>query len=261
MNPIAFEIGSLSIRWYGILLASAFLVGWFILRYLAQEKSIEKDIVDNYLIYMIIGLLAGARLGEVFFYEPAYYLADPLKILYVWQGGLASHGAIIGGLLANWLFTRKYKLNFYTLLDLAVIPIALGSAFVRVGNFINGEIVGRVTNLPWGVVFENYDNQLRHPSQFYEAFKNVFIFGVLWKLRTIPVIMKTKVPPGFMSWSFVALFSVLRFFVEFFKEFQTLNVNQVLTMGQYLSIGYFIVSLAMLIYLYNRSWFEGEVRE
>ena len=239
INPIALTLGPLQIRWYGILMSLSFLIGYFILRFLFRENKIKAD-AEEYLIYLIIGILGGARLFEIA-YEPYYYLSDPVKILYVWQGGLASHGGIIGGVLATYLFCRKYKLGFYTLADIAVIPIALGAMFVRIGNFINGEIVGRITSVPWAMRFEGYPG-LRHPSQLYEASKNFILFILLWNIRKVDSMKK----PGLMFWSFIGIYSLFRFFVEFFKEYQTLSPDYILTMGQWLSMPLMILSVLFI---------------
>ena len=247
INPIALTLGPLQIRWYGILMSLSFLVGYFILRFLMRENKIKAD-AEEYLIYLIIGILGGARLFEIA-YEPMYYLSDPVKILYVWQGGLASHGGIIGGALATYLFCRRYKLGFYALADIVVIPIALGAMFVRIGNFINGEIVGRITNVPWAVKFEGYPG-LRHPSQLYEAFKNLVLFFILLDMRKSEAI---RSKPGLLFWSFIGLYSLFRFFVEFFKEYQTLSPGYVLTMGQWLSMPLMLISGIFIYKILNKS--------
>ncbi len=236
LNPVAFSLGPVRVHWYGILLAAAFMFGYFILKRLVKERKIRVD-VDSYLTYLIVGLLGGARLGEIIFYEPLYYLANPLKIFAVWEGGLASHGAMLGGIFAHWLFCRRNRIHFYELADLAVIPIALGAAFVRMGNFINAEIIGRVTSVPWAVKFPNAEG-FRHPSQLYEAAKNFLLFGILWNMRHI------QLPRGFLFWSFLGIYGVLRFLVEFFKDFELYSFG--LTMGQLLSIPFILVSGWML---------------
>ena len=164
----------------------------------------------------------------------------------IWKGGLASHGAILGSIVATWIVTRKYKLKFYDLMDIMGIMGGFGAAFVRIGNFINGEIVGRVTDVPWAMDFG--DGKLRHPSQLYESAKNLMIFGILYSARNVK-----KFPPGFMSWGFVFLFSIFRFIVEFWKEYQVLDpATSPLTMGQWASIPFFIVSSGMLIYIWKK---------
>lgn len=245
MNPIAFALGPFEIRWYGVLMALAFFIGYFILHRLAKEKKIGSGLIDIYFIYIFFGIIIGARLGEVIFYDPLYYLANPIKIFYTWEGGLASHGAFIGGILATLLFCRRHRIKFYTIADIVVIPIALGSVFIRIGNLINSEIVGRVTNVPWAMKFEGYES-LRHPSQIYEAIMNFCVFLVLLCIRRVK-----KIPEGFVFWSFVLVYSFLRFFVEFFKEYQGVDNGWPITMGQVLCIVFFAVSVAVMIAKYK----------
>ncbi len=240
INPVLVDLGLVQIRWYGVLMAAAFLCGYVILLRLGKKDGLTREQIDEYLLYLFVGIIGGARLGEVLFYNPGYYLSNPLEILMVWKGGLASHGAILGAIAANAIFCRKHHVSFYKMADLAVIPCALGAAFVRIGNFTNSEIVGRVSSVPWAMEFPGYEG-LRHPSQLYEAAKNLLIFGILLQLR------KRKLPEGTLFWSFLFIFSILRFIVEFFKEFQTLPPSAVLTMGQWLSIPLFILSGVMLL--------------
>ncbi|MDO8643031.1 MAG: prolipoprotein diacylglyceryl transferase [Candidatus Woesearchaeota archaeon] len=242
INPIAVKWGIITVHWYGILMAAAFLCGYFILQKLVTERKLRVN-VDSYVMYMIIGILGGARLGEIIFYEPLYYLANPLKIFAVWEGGLASHGAMLGGILAHWLFCRKNKIHFYELADVAVIPIALGAAFVRLGNFVNAEIVGRITSVQWAIKFPGAEG-FRHPSQLYEAVKNFFLFGLLWNMRNM------KLPRGFLFWSFLFMYGILRFFVEFFKDFELFSFG--LTLGQLLSIPFIVVSGWMMRRLWKK---------
>ncbi len=245
INPVLVDLGAVQVRWYGVLMAAAFLCGYAILLRLGKEEKLTRDQIDEYLLYMFFGILGGARLGEVLFYNPGHYLSHPVEILLVWKGGLASHGAILGAIAANWIFCRKHRMPFYKMADLAVIPCALGAAFVRIGNFTNSEIVGRISSVPWAMEFPGYDG-LRHPSQLYEAAKNLLIFGILLQLR------KRKLPQGTLFWSFILIFSVFRFIVEFFKEFQTLPPSAVLTMGQWLSIPLLILSAAMVWLIHKR---------
>lgn len=237
MNPVLFNLGPLEIRYYGILFALAFLASYFILRKLAKEKNIDEAIIDSYFIYLLIFMVIGARLFEIIFYEPLYYLANPIKVFYIWQGGLASHGAIIAAILVTYFFTKKHKMHFYDLADLAVIPCALGACFVRIGNFINGELVGKITTLPTGVNFDNYEG-LRHPVQLYEAFTNLIIFAALYNIR------KLNLKKGTLFWSFILIYSILRFIIDFFKD---IAVFAGLTIAQWASIVLIIISIFFLI--------------
>lgn len=246
MNPILLNLGQFEIRWYGVLMALAFVVGYFILQRLAREKKLSRDLIDAYFIYIFLGIIIGARLGEILFYEPLYYFSNPIKMFYIWEGGLSSHGAFIGGILATLIFCRKRRISFYRIADIVVIPIALGSVFVRIGNFINGEIVGRATDIPWAVRFENYDSQLRHPSQIYEAMMNFAVFAILLCIRKLK-----NIPEGFVFWSSVFVYSLLRFFVEFFKEAQAWSYSLPLTEGQFLSIAFLLVSGYFMVAKYR----------
>lgn len=240
MDPIFLKIGVLEIRYYGLLMALAFLVGYFIARRISHEFDIKKDDVDSFLVYIIIAMLAGARLFHVFVYEPAYYLANPLKIFYIWEGGLASHGAMIAIIITGLIFCKKRKIHFYNLADLLVIPIALGASFVRIGNFINGELVGKITTLPWAVKFEGYEG-LRHPSQLYQAIADFILFLILFNVRKLKSLRAGK---GNIFWLFLLLYSVFRFFTEFYKDFQPHYFG--LDLPQYFSLVIIIVSLVFL---------------
>ena len=148
IDPILLKVGIFEIRWYGLLYALAFLVGYFILLKLAPRFNIKKEHIEDYIPWIIIADIVGARLFEVIFYDPVYYFSNPLKILAVWEGGLASHGAIIAIILATIYFCRKRKLSFYNFTDAVAIPVALGAAFIRLGNFINSELIGKISGVP-----------------------------------------------------------------------------------------------------------------
>ena len=179
VDPEIFSLGELSIRWYGLLFATAFLSGYLVFtRYLATDR-LNSEMLDQLLIYVAVGTVLGARLGHCLFYEPEYFLKNPVEILKIWRGGLASHGAAIGILLSLWLYIRKNKLSFLWLIDRIVIVVALGGAFIRLGNLFNSEIYGGPTTLPWG--FEFVRDKVYDPNT-----------GAL--LPNVPVI-----PPNFMK--------------------------------------------------------------
>ncbi len=242
IDPVLVHIGPIEIRWYGLLFAAAFLCGYYILIRLVGEKGWKKEIAEDIVLYMIPAVVIGARLFEVFVYEPGYYLADPVKIFYVWQGGLASHGGMLGAVIALWFVARKYKLSFYGIADLVAVPFVLCSGFIRLGNFINGELVGRITNVPWAVKFPGYDG-LRHPSQLYEMINSGIVFGIVWFVH------KKKYSEGFLFWLSLLLYSILRFSAEFFKEFPTYYG---LDIGQYLSFIVILISAFFLVRLYKK---------
>lgn len=239
MNPILFNLSGFQIRWYGFLLALAFLIGYFILLRLGREKGIKKELIESLMIYLIAGIIIGARLFEVLFYDFSYYFNNPLKIFYVWEGGLASHGALIGSVLAVWIFSRRNKIGFYELADLVVIPVALGAVFVRIGNFINSELIGRLTDSRFGV---DVNGEIRHPVQLYQAFTHFITFLSLLSLRK-------RFKKGVLFWLFLLMFSVFRFFTEFYKDLPIGYGLQLygLNLAQYLSIIIFIISIIFLI--------------
>jgi len=243
INPVLFNLGFLEIRYYGILMAFAFLIGYFIVIKFSKEFNIKKEISEDFFIYTLISLIIGARLFEVLFYDPIYYFSNPIKIFYIWEGGLASHGAIITAFIVAILYCKFKNINFYNLADLFIIPIALGAAFIRIGNFINGELIGKITSVPWAVKFAGYEG-LRHPVQLYQSFYLILIFILLIYTKNIK-----QRKSGMLLWLFLFIDSIFRFITEFFKDlpkdygFYLYNLN----LAQYASIIIFIISLIMLI--------------
>ncbi len=236
INPVLLHLGPLEIRYYGIIYALGFVFAYFFLRYFIRQKKLhmrEQDL-DTYILYLIIGVVLGARLFEILFYNLAFYLEHPAEIIALWRGGLSFHGGLVGAILATWLFCKKKNIPFLHLADFIVIPTALALALGRVGNFLNGELPGRVTNLPWAVQFPGVDG-FRHPSQLYESAKNFFIFGVLlWQV-------KKERQNGYLFGVFLFLYGILRFLIEFVREPETMVVF--LTMGQALSLPLVVVGL------------------
>tara|TARA_Y100000031_G_C8174723_1_gene363514 strand:- start:228 stop:995 length:768 start_codon:yes stop_codon:yes gene_type:complete len=233
IDPVLVSIGPFEIRYYGLFFVLGFVIAYFLLNYLVKRKHIEltKDDVSDLLLYVIVGTVLGARLFYVFAYNLPFYMQNPGQIIAVWNGGLSFHGGLIGATIAAFYFCKKKKVSFYTIADIAVIPLALGLALGRLGNFTNGELFGRVTNVPWSVKFPDAEGA-RHPSQIYASFKNLIIFFTLW------VVKDKKLPAGFMFWLFVIMYSVLRFTVEFFRQPdpQLGFIIGFLSMGQILSI-------------------------
>lgn len=248
IDPVLFRLGSLEIRYYGIIYALGFIIAYFMIYYLAKKGrlKITKDDVADFVFYLLIGTVIGARVFYVVFYDPAYFISNPLMIPAVWHGGLSFHGGLVGAIIAGFIFCRKKKISFYEIADIAVIPLALGLFFGRIANFINGELVGRITNVPWCVKFQNYEG-CRHPSQIYEAIKNLFMFFVLWFAYDLKTKGK-KLPSGFLFWLFVAMYSVLRFFIEFFRmpDEQLGFIAFGLTMGQILNVVMFVIAVFFL---------------
>jgi prolipoprotein diacylglyceryl transferase len=246
-DPVAFSLFGLEVRWYGVMFAVAFGLGLYILDKMLKREGAPTAIVDNLFWYVAIGIFAGARLGHCFFYEPMYFITHPLEIFAVRDGGLASHGAAIGALIAIWLLARKKKLSFWYLVDRAVVLIALGGVFVRIGNLFNSEIYGHPTTLPWGFIFANNGEMLpKHPTQIYEALCYLILFVGLfcyyWK-------KKGHFNNGILlGWFFIGCFGA-RFIIEFLKENQE-GIDQQLQnidMGQLLSIPFIAAGIIILL--------------
>ncbi len=251
MNPEIFRIGSFAVRWYGLLFASGFFFGYLIfLRFFRKEK-LSVDILDKLTIYMALGTVIAARLGHCLFYEPEYYLSNPVEILKIWRGGLASHGAAIGILLALWLFVRKFKFSFVWILDRIVVVVALGGAFIRLGNLMNSEIYGVETSLPWGFVFiRNLEMVPKHPTQIYEALTYFLVFLLLLWLYYRN---DGKPRQGLLFGIFLIMVFGMRFLIEFIKEDQVaFEAGMSLNMGQWLSIPFVFLGAGILVWSLRR---------
>jgi len=257
IDPILLSIGSLQIRYYGLFFVVGFVIAYFLLVHLAKrrELSLKEDDIADLMLYLILGTILGARLFYVFVYNLPFYLSNPGQIIAVWNGGLSFHGALIGAVIAGIYYTKKKKIDFYEIADIAVIPIALGLALGRLGNFTNGELFGRVSNVSWCIDYSqnqfigNPPEGCRHPSQIYASFKNLLIFFTLW------IIKDKKLPKGFMFWTFVVMYSTLRFIVGFFRapDPQLGFILGPLTMGQILSITMFLVGIFFLYRVYKKN--------
>ena len=248
-DPILLNLGPIHLYWYGLLFVGSFVVGSWILKRIYIREGKDYEALDSLFIYIILGAAIGARLVHCLFYDPSYYLANPLKILAVWEGGLASHGGVMGVLLATWLFSKKHKESFLWLLSRLAIPAALSGAAIRIGNFMNSEIIGKPTDLPWAIVFERIDNLPRHPSQLYEAVSYFLIFlFLLLVYRSVKPTFATKILPAL--W-FLTIFTV-RFFLEYVKTKQAAyNVDQMFTTGQLLSLPFILLGLVWLIWAFR----------
>jgi len=243
IDPVLISLGPLKIRWYGLMYVLGFGATYYLVRYQIARfrwKELEKRF-DNLNLYLILGVILGGRLGYVLFYHPSYYLSHPLEIFATWQGGMSFHGGCIGVILAGILAARHYKLDFWKGADLYVVTIPVGLGLGRLGNFINNELYGRVTEVPWGMLLPGAGPLPRHPSQLYEAFLEGFLlFAVLWGLKNKPWKEKPSQvwPHGSMFALFLILYGIFRIFVEFFREpdahLGTIFLD--LTMGQLLSM-------------------------
>ncbi|MFH1298026.1 MAG: prolipoprotein diacylglyceryl transferase [Bacteroidota bacterium] len=249
-DPEIFHIGSLAVRWYGVLFALGFVFGYLILQRMFRKEGVPLKLLDSLTTYMIIGTLVGARLGHCLFYEPDYFLSHPLKILAVWEGGLASHGAAIGIIGALIIFSVVKKRPFLWVIDHVVIVVALAGCLIRLGNLMNSEIFGHVTTLPWGFLFvkasnPNVGEDPRHPAQIYEALSYLLIFlYLIWYYYR-----KNGSPePGFLFGMFMILIFGVRFFIEFVKEPQVgFEATMALNMGQWLSIPFVLAGVYFVV--------------
>lgn len=242
VSPEILKLGPFSLRWYGLLFALAFVFGYIILSkvYKKEKKSLED--LEKLSIYVILGTVIGARLGHCLFYDPAYYLTNPIEILKVWQGGLASHGAAIGILTALYLFSKKKKdQNIIWILDRLVIVVALGGALIRLGNLFNSEIIGKAADVPWAFIFVRVDDIPRHPTQLYESlfyFLSFIILYFIYQKKSV------SLKPGYLFGLFLILIFGFRFFIEFLKENQSAFESALpINMGQILSIPFVLLGL------------------
>jgi prolipoprotein diacylglyceryl transferase len=241
------SLGSIQIHWYGILFGSSFLAGQALTRKMCELEGKSVQLIDRMLGYVVVGTLAGARLGHCLFYEPNIYLRDPIRILKIWEGGLASHGGGLGIFLMLWIFSRKYvEFSYFWLLDHLCIGVALAGVFIRTGNFFNSEILGKPTDVPWAFVFDRVDAIPRHPTQIYEAVSYLVIFFVLWKWYRSP--SKPAKYPGRIFGAFMMMCFGVRFLIEFAKENQVAFEQFLpLNMGQLLSIPMVAVGLWLVL--------------
>ena len=246
IDPVAIAVGPLAIRWYGLM----YLLGFGIAFVLARSRikrgmggGITYEIFDDLFFFSVLGVVLGGRLGYVLFYKPAYYAAHPLDIFAVWQGGMSFHGGFLGVLLAMAYIARKHRIPWLAITDFIAPLIPQGLAAGRMGNFINGELWGRVTDVPWGMVFRGAGPLPRHPSQLYEfALEGVLLFAFLWLYSARPR------PRGAVSAMFLIGYGSLRFIAEFFREpddfLGLLALN--LSMGQWLSLPMIAAGVVML---------------
>jgi phosphatidylglycerol:prolipoprotein diacylglycerol transferase len=214
-NPLFLEFGPVRLSWYGLMYVFGFLASYLLVRYQIKRKDfgISRFEVDDLYFYSILALILGARLGYVLFYNLKMYLDNPLEIPAFWHGGMSFHGGLIGVLLAGILFCWKHKKSFWKLADLVIVTAPIGLGLGRIGNFINGELYGRVTRVPWGMVFAQGGPLPRHPSQLYEsALEGGVLFLILWFMKD------KKLPAGSLLALFLFLYGVFRFFLEFFRE-------------------------------------------
>lgn len=240
-------ISGIVLRWYGLLFMTGFLLGSHFLKKLFVAEGHKAEDTDTITFYIMVGTIIGARLGHCLFYQPDFYLSNPIEILKIWRGGLASHGGAIGILIAIWLYSRTKKDQTYLwVLDRCIIFVALGGCFIRLGNLANSEIIGIPTDVPWAFVFERVDQTPRHPAQLYEALSSLLLCILLYNIH---IRIRHLKKDGFLFGIFLCILFGLRFFYEFIKENQVAFEDVLfLNMGQFLSIPFVIVGIGLLIY-------------
>ena len=256
-DPIALAVGPLAIRWYGLMYLAAFLQFWWLgrRRILAHPQGATAGWsvpqLDDLLFYGMLGVIFGGRLGQVFFYEPGYYWAHPLEIFAIWKGGMSFHGGFLGVLVAMALFARKTGQSWFEITDFIAPLVPLGLALGRIGNFINGELWGRVADpaLPWAMIFPQVDNLPRHPSQLYQAgLEGLALFVMLWLYSA-----KTR-PRGAVSGVFLLGYGSFRFIAEYFRtpDEGVFGLSQTVSMGQWLSLPMIAAGLVILVFAYRK---------
>ena len=246
VSPEAFSIGPLTVRWYGILYGCAFIASYYTFKELLKHDKLPEDFADSALIYMIIGTIIGARVGDCFFYHPEYYLKHPFEVFAVWKGGLSSHGGACGILISLYLFARKMKKPYIWILDRVVIVIGVAGFFIRMGNLMNSEIYGHVTEFPWGFIFERRGETLpKHPTQIYEALYYALTYAVL---RLVYRKCDNRPRPFLIFGLFLIMVFAFRFCIEFIKNPQEeFEENMMFNMGQWLSVPFILMGIVSLI--------------
>jgi len=220
LDPVLFNFGFLVIRWYSFAYISGILIGWWLGKKIILKKFQNIDLkfnikeFDNLITYLIISIIAGGRIGYVLFYNFEYYSSNPFDIIKVWEGGMSFHGALIGIIFGTYMFSLKKKISLFFLLDIIACVSPIGIFFGRIANFINGELIGKTTNVFWGVIFPKVDNIARHPSQLYEAFLEGLILFIIMNF----ILFKKNYKIGTCSYMFLISYGCFRIFSEFFRE-------------------------------------------
>jgi len=245
-DPVALEIFSLEVRWYSLAYIFGILLGWIISKKLLIQSTEIKNKFDDYLSYLIVGIILGGRLGYIVIYNLNFYIDNPLDIFKIWQGGMSFHGGLIGVIFASIIFAKKNNQNPFLYMDIVALVAPIGLFFGRIANFINSELYGTITNVPWAVIFIQVDNLPRHPSQLYEALlEGLFLFLLLMYFKN-----KFSNKPGVISGLFLIIYSIFRFIIEFYRvpDGQLGYIFLNLTMGQVVSL-IFMLSGVILFYL------------
>ena len=250
LDPIMIDFGLITIRWYSAAYIFGILLGWWygkriILKISNIDHKIYLKFFDDLITYIIISIIVGGRLGYIIFYNIEFYIDNPMDVFKIWKGGMSFHGALIGIIFGTYLFSKKKGLNTFLFLDIVACVAPIGLFFGRIANFINGELVGKVTNVYWGVIFSNLDDNLRHPSQLYEA----FLEGVVLFFVMNFILLNKNYKVGHCSSLFLIFYGIFRIFSEFFREpdVQLGYIYEILSMGMILSL--FMMIAGLIIYL------------
>ncbi|OOG24782.1 prolipoprotein diacylglyceryl transferase [Thioalkalivibrio denitrificans] len=252
IDPIAISIGPLSIHWYGLMYLVGFAGFWWVGRIHARKpwSAVKPDQVGDMLFYGVIGIIIGGRLGYALFYNFADFLSNPLMLIRIWEGGMSFHGGLIGALAASWLYGRRLGVGFFRITDFIAPLTCIGLGAGRIGNWINGELWGKPTDVPWAMVFPAADMLPRHPSQLYQAaLEGLALFLILWLFARQPR------PVGAISGLFLVGYGVFRFMVEFVRE-PDAHIGYIafgwLTMGQVLTVPMVLAGAAIMVWAYRR---------
>lgn len=256
IDPVAIDLGFMQVHWYGLMYLFGFVAAWLLARHRAESIGLSKALVEDLLFYGALGVIVGGRLGYAIFYDLAANLDNPLNILKIWQGGMSFHGGLLGVLLAVWLFARKTGKTFFQITDFIAPLVPLGLLFGRIGNFINGELWGKVSDVPWAMVFPSGGPLPRHPSQLYEALlEGLVLFILVWWFSAKPR------PRAAVSGLFLLGYGSFRFIVEFVRvpdpQYGYLAFNW-LTMGQLLCLPMIVAGLALMIWAYRTNPIESK---
>ena len=247
LDPILFDFGFMAIRWYSLAYIFGVLLGWWLGKRIILKKfdNFNVEEFDNLISYIIISIILGGRIGYVLFYNFEYYLFNPLDIIKIWEGGMSFHGALIGVILGTYWFSKEKNIPTFFLLDIVSFVAPIGIFFGRVANFINAELVGKTTNVLWGVIFPNIDNNIRHPSQLYEAFLEGVVLFIIMNL----ILFKKNYKTGTCSYIFLIFYGIFRIFSEFFREpdSQVGYLFDLISMGTILS--FLMILVGIIIFL------------
>jgi len=251
IDPVFLSIGPLQFRWYGLMYILAFVASYFILRAEIRRKQLPltTDDVADLVFYGAMGVVLGGRLGYILFYNLSFYLANPLRLFAVWEGGMSFHGGFLGVIAAFVLYARRKRISFWALIDMAAQCAPVGLGLGRIGNFINGELYGRETNVPWGIIFPGGGEAPRHPSQLYEAFLEGLLLFLIVRFAA-----RRSSTTGVAGWTFVAGYGLFRFIVEFFRQpdAQLGTFLGLFSMGQLLSFPMFLLGSVMVFRITRR---------